>query len=59
MIVEGLAFKSLLTASKRYDLIAEDEIEIKVNGTMILKVQVPEDEKWFVHISVNAEVEKV
>ncbi len=37
MTEKSLMFKNLLNASNQYDLVSEDEIEIKVNGTMILK----------------------
>lgn len=54
---ETLDFKRCLSAAKCYDLIAEDEVEIKVNGTMILKEQVPNGKKWRTHISINVEEE--
>ncbi len=52
-----LDFKSCLSAAQTYDLITEDEIEIKVNGTMILKEQVPNGKMWRTHISVHVEEE--
>ena len=55
MSEDALEFKNCLSASKCYDLVAEDEIEMKVNGTMILKEQVPSGKKWFAHISIHIE----
>ncbi len=57
MSEEILDFKRCLSTAQTYELIAEDEIEIKVNGTMILKEQVPNGKAWRTHISVHVEEE--
>jgi hypothetical protein len=55
MSEEVLEFKNCLSAAKCYDLVAEDEIEMKVNGTMILKEQVPNGKIWLAHVSLHIE----
>lgn len=36
-----------------HGLIAEEEVEIKVNGNDVLNVQVPEGKKWELEITVR------
>lgn len=55
----ALIFDTCLSAASQYDLVAEDEVEMKVNGTMILKEQVPAGKKWSTHISINIVEESV
>lgn len=55
MSEEMMIIKKLLTLSKQFDLAVEDEAEFKVNGTMQMKVQVPDGKKWLLHASFNIE----